>query len=106
MMEFLLHVTVSASALFLCILPWRIFARDRIPPVFFRTAWILLACRMLILVPLVSPAGILCTPAISVSASEAFPLPGILPRRFRARGFFSRTDGLCAEPENTRSPAV
>lgn len=79
MMESLLHVTVSASALFLCILPWRIFARDRIPPVFFRTAWILLACRMLILVPLVSPAGILCTPAISVSASEAFPLPGILP---------------------------
>lgn len=79
MTDSLLHVTVSASALFLCILPWRMFARDRIPPVFFRTVWILLACRMLILLPLVSPAGILRTPAISVPAAEALPLPGILP---------------------------
>ena len=79
MTDSLLHVTISASALFLCILPWRIFVRDRISPVFFRTVWILLACRMLILMPLVSPAGILCTPAISASVSDALPLPGILP---------------------------
>jgi len=79
MTDSLLHVTISASALFLCILPWRLFARDRISPVFFRTVWILLACRMLILMPFVSPAGVLRTPAASTSVSEALFLPGILP---------------------------
>ena len=94
MTDALLHVTVSASALFLCILPWRLFARDHISPVFFRTVWILLACRMLILLPLPSPAGILNTQAISVSASGALPLPGILPPGGSAPAKFLKNSSL------------